>query len=302
MGNVYFVCDVPNDTDAEIEKDRKAPKTEKDCEAPTTEKDCEARETKKANEAALGAAAANTAMEVKHKEGMEVSTPPPPEEDISVWTSILSLIYIFHLVYLCTIHLKLVYFVGSLADQLVRITGNDDDIVSWHMDVFGYMQLGGLLVTPLVGMLFDRDTFTKRTPQQQIDFDNLTEEEKRHKKLKQCIAPIAINITLSIALCVMGLFENLALHIPQYILYTIVRGTLYSSHAAYVSAAFPGKHFGTLLGLGLFSASIAALLNYALFEFTVGVFRGNSLYSNVILLFMVSSAVLHPVNMWRKAR
>merc|ERR1711931_112934 len=119
--------------------------------------------------------------------------------------------------------------------------------------MFGYMQLGGLLVTPLVGILFDRDTFTKRTPQQQIHFDNLTPEEKRHKKLKQCIAPIAINITLSIALCVMGLFENLALHIPQYILYTIVRGTLYSSHAAYVSAAFPGKHFGTLLGLGLFS-------------------------------------------------
>merc|ERR1712168_967994 len=87
--NVYFVCDVPNETDAEIEKDREAPTTEKDCEAaPTTEKDCEARETKKSYEAALGAAAANTAMKVKHKEGMEVSTSPPPEEDISVWTSI----------------------------------------------------------------------------------------------------------------------------------------------------------------------------------------------------------------------
>lgn len=139
-----------------------------------------------------------------------------------------SRLYVLHLVYLCTISLQLVYFVGSLEGQLVHLSRNNENTVSDHVNMFGYIQMGVLFVTPLIGILFDRDILFNTS--KYVQLEEKIENEKR--KLKQCIAPLAVTIGLSLALCFLGLFKSMVYELPKYIVYMVVRGFLYASQPA----------------------------------------------------------------------
>ena len=181
-------------------------------------------------------------------------------------------------------------------DYLTYLTDENDNLVNHYVNLFGVIQLGSVLVTPFVGLLFNR-----YTPQAVLDRE-VSNEEKQKLKRKQCILPLSITLFLSMALCFLTLFNNIALQIPQYILYTVVRGFLYSCHAAYISLMFPAEQFGTLVGIGCFCAGIVSFLNYALFQLTTTISAGNPLYSNIILLCLVLISASHPINIWTKLK
>jgi len=219
-------------------------------------------------------------------------------EKDSVLRSIFSSLYLAELIFLATFQLKLWYFVGSLPDNLGRLSHNNKATVSHYISVFGYIQFGGILVTPVIGVVFDRDSFFGLSKGKPI----LTPEEKRLKKLKQCIAPFAITIMLCIIFSILALFEDLRFQIPQYVLYTTVRGFVYANHGSYMAVAFPPNQFGTLYGLGIFIAGCVGLFEYALFELTNGPLQGDPYYTNVILLILVLFSNLHTLNLWRYCR
>ena len=208
---------------------------------------------------------------------------------------IFSSLYLFHLLFFCTIHLKLVCFVGSLEDYLNFYSDHNKEFVSSYINLFGFIQIGGIIVTPLIGLLFDRDIFLK-------DNDKMTDVEKNVMKRKQSILPLFITSALAIVLSTLALFDAITLQIPQYFLYTVVRGFLYACHGAYVAAMFPMQHFGTLLGLGFFAAATVAFLHYPLSEVRNIVFQGNPFCTNVILLVLVLTSAVHSVNVARTIR
>ena len=114
---------------------------------------------------------------------------------------------------------------------------------------------------------------------------------------------IRFKVILSVLLCVLGLFEDgTKLEVPQYVLYTVVRGFLYAYHSAYIGVAFPSQHFATLLGVGFLCQGVIALTNYGLFELTTSVFGGSFFYTNVVLLVLVTCSFLHPLNVWIKVK
>jgi len=215
----------------------------------------------------------------------------------SVLQSVFSSLYLFELIFLATFQLKLWYFVGSLPDNLGRLSHNNKETVSDYISIFGYIQFGGIFITPLIGMVFDRDNLFGCNKKMKM-----TSEEKRLRKLKQCIAPFTITIMLMMVLAALGLVEDIKYQIPQYILYTTVRGFVYANHGSYMAVAFPANQFGTLYGLGIFLAGCVGLFEYALFELTSGPFHGEPYYTNVILLIGVIFANLHSFNLWRYCR
>ena len=228
---------------------------------------------------------------------------PPSATNTNVTTKgvlsyIGSRLYIFHLIYLCTISLYHIHFIGSLADRLTQVTNNNEDMASSFIDTFGYISLGGLLVTPLLGILFDRDTFFSSNR----EAPNIDVERRNILKLKQSIAPITVTILLALLMSVLGLFEDIALQIPQYILFTVVRGFLYASHSSFIAVAFPTQHFATLLGFGFLCSGVFVLLNYGLFELTMRVFGGKFFFTNVVLLVLMFCSFVHPLNVWYQVK
>jgi len=210
----------------------------------------------------------------------------------SVLRSIFSLLYMFELVFLLTFQLKLWYFVGSLADFLERLSLNKTNIVSEYINLFGYIQFGGLLVTPIIGFVFDKSRLSSEKDAL------LTPAERRLQRLKECIMPFVITNVLCIVFCILSLVEDVRIQVPSYILYTTVRGFLYANHGAFMGCAFPASQFGTLYGLGIFVGGTFGILQYALFEFTAGPLNGNPFWTNMILLILVCIGNIHPLYLW----
>jgi len=209
----------------------------------------------------------------------------------NVLVSALSPLYLLELLFLMTIQLKLWHFVGSLDDYLGRLALNDRYTVSWYVNMFGYIQFCGVIITPIVGIIFDKESFFGQvTP--------MPAEERRLKKLSESVLPFVITSILAIAFCALSLIPHLYAQIPAFVLYTAVRGFLYANHGAFMGLAFPATQFGTLYGLGIFIGGGFSCLQYPLFQFSSIYMNGDPYWANIILLVLVTTGLLHPFHVW----
>ena len=82
------------------------------------------------------------------------------------------------------------------------------------MDIFGYVQFGGILVTPVIALVFDKDRVgSKMRKVASSDGLPLTEAEERVQRLSRCIAPFAITNFLCMVFCAASAVENLSLQV-----------------------------------------------------------------------------------------
>ena len=66
-------------------------------------------------------------------------------------------------------------------------------------------------MTPLIGLVFDKDRLTGKDSYQQI----ISPEEQRLRLLKGCIAPFAVTNILCMIFCVVSMVENLNLQVKK---------------------------------------------------------------------------------------
>ncbi|XP_065666057.1 equilibrative nucleobase transporter 1 isoform X3 [Hydra vulgaris] len=204
--------------------------------------------------------------------------------------SIFTPIYIIELVSVLFIHLRLLCFIGSLQLNLERLTQNNTSEVSKFINLFGYLQFFGILVTPIIGLTF--------TDLRMIDKQHLAKEENYIHSLRTSVIPYCITNFLVMMLCLFDLIDSMKLQVPLYILCTTVRGFLYANHATFIGIAFPQYQFTTLLGFSYLSAGLFSILQYFFFYLTIHVFGGNPFWSNLILLFLVLLCNGFPVYVW----
>ncbi|XP_065666063.1 equilibrative nucleobase transporter 1-like isoform X2 [Hydra vulgaris] len=212
----------------------------------------------------------------------------------SVIQSIITPLYMIEVACLLNINLKYQSYVGFLQPNLERLTKNNLSEVSKYINIFGYLQLCGVLFTPFIGLTFKR---LKKTEMQ-----NLNEKEIYVSGLRSSIAPYCILNFLAMLFCVFDLINSMKLQIPTYILCATVRGVLYANHATFIGIAFPSSQFGTLFGLSTFLAGVFGLLQYALFYLTNHVFDGTPFWSNLIQLLLVSLGNAYPIYVWFYSR
>ncbi|XP_047142064.1 equilibrative nucleobase transporter 1 isoform X1 [Hydra vulgaris] len=208
----------------------------------------------------------------------------------SIFKSIFSLMYCLQLLVLTIIQLKLWYYVGSMHDNISTLTLNNQTQVSKYTNLFGYIQLGGIFVTPIVGLLFQQ---SEKTVDEKLAC--LQYSDKHIPEIRSSIRPFVVTIVLTLILCVLSLFADLRLEIPCYMLYTVVRGFLYANNAAFIGIAFPASQYGTLFGLNIFVSAALGFFQYALFNLTKYAFNGNSFWINTILLILVTICLIHPL-------
>ena len=210
----------------------------------------------------------------------------------AIWASVSSPLYLLEIAFLAAIQLKLWFFVGTLSDRLIDMSHNDKHVVNKYIYIFGLIQFSGLAITTLCGMIFDRNRIFN------IETKYLSAEEFRLQRMQESITPFLITLVLSILMSVGTMLRNMSVQIPLFILYTLVRGFLYSSYGAYIGSVFPENQFGTLFGLGIFIAGCFGLLEYFLFWLTTDVFHDNPFWPDTILLILIVLAAIHPLYLY----
>ncbi|XP_070571781.1 large neutral amino acids transporter small subunit 4-like [Ptychodera flava] len=92
--------------------------------------------------------------------------------------SCLSPIFIWSVVVLCITQLRLLFFIGSLSQMLIKFSGGDEESVDLYASIFGLLQMLCLITCPLIGVIMDWKTKQKK-PDAEVEEGTAAEEEKQ---------------------------------------------------------------------------------------------------------------------------
>lgn len=212
-------------------------------------------------------------------------------EKDSFRSCVLSWFFLWHLIWLSVMQLRHYFFIGTLNPMLNRLANQDPDIVSEYTNAFAFTQLCGVLCAPWNGLLMDRH---KRKP---LD----TGVSEREADLRSSVLSLLLTSLQCLLFSICASIPFLPLQYVTFILQVLNRSFLYGGNAAFISIAFPGRHFGKLYGLAMSLSAVVSLLQYPCFALNK-VFGGDPFCVNIILTVLTLLAFIHPVYVFLHCR
>ncbi|KAM3916872.1 large neutral amino acids transporter small subunit 4-like [Leptodactylus fuscus] len=189
-----------------------------------------------------------------------------------------------------------IYFYISSVD--VHLQSQADD--QWHQadlfsSVFGALQMLGLFVAPLTSILLHNHRMRKGTQKSDQTTDrNFTKIACSVKRLSaiytlRCLLVICFGITC--------LLPSLHVQVVSFILHVVIRTSMFFVSATLYRCVFPSHHFGALLGISTFIASIMSLIQYPIFLLLTGPLQRNPFWIHAAFLALSLVAVALPFNL-----
>ncbi|CAH1772270.1 unnamed protein product [Owenia fusiformis] len=171
------------------------------------------------------------------------------------------------------LNLRSKYFFVSFNSWITDLSAGDEILVTLHTSVFTGMLACGFLVSPLAGIFID--TWRKRE-----DGDS-----PHTKYLRPYIYIFTTEAAMNFVLSISTMIPSLHAQYFTYIAFVASRGFLYAVNAAFISEAFPQKHFGKLLSATFASGTAASALQQPIF---IGAesFDNGFLIMNVVILVL----------------
>ncbi|XP_016095535.1 solute carrier family 43 member 3-like [Sinocyclocheilus grahami] len=203
----------------------------------------------------------------------------------------LSWFFLWHLIWLSVMQLRHYFFIGTLNPMLNRLANQDPDIVSEYTNAFAFTQFCGVLCAPWNGLLMDRH---KRKP-----LDPGVSE--READLHSSVLSLLLTSLQCLLFSICASIPILPLQYVTFILQVLNRSFLYGGNAAFISIAFPARHFGKLYGLVMSLSAVVSLLQYPCFALNK-VLGGDPFYVNIILTVLTLLAFIHPVYVFLHCR
>ncbi|XP_077107291.1 equilibrative nucleobase transporter 1 isoform X1 [Ranitomeya variabilis] len=208
------------------------------------------------------------------------------ENEVSFWSCVRSSLFWWHLIWLSLMQLRHYLFIGTLNPTITRLSDGDQHLVSKYTNVFAISQFFGVLCAPWNGLIMDRH---KRKHKVTDSLDDL-----RSSVLSLLLTAIQC---ILFSLCA-SISELPALY-PTFIFQVINRSFLYGGNAAFLSIAFPPRHFGKLYGLIMSLSAVISLLQYPAFYIIRAYLHGDPFYVNISLLILMLLTFGHPINVFR---
>lgn len=208
------------------------------------------------------------------------------EPEASFRDCVLSSLFGWHLIWLSLMQLRHYLFIGTLNPTITHLSQGDPHLVSKYTNVFAISQFCGVLCAPWNGLIMDRH---KRKHKATDSLDDL------HSSVLSLLLTTIQCILFS--LCA-SISELPALY-PTFILQVLNRSFLYGGNAAFLSIAFPPRHFGKLYGLLMSLSAVVSLLQYPAFYVIRAYLHGDPFYVNISLLVLMLLTFGHPINVFR---
>lgn len=212
-------------------------------------------------------------------------------EQDSFRSCVLSWFFLWHLIWLSVMQLRHYFFIGTLNPMLNRLANQDPDIVSDYTNAFAFTQFCGVLCAPWNGLLMDRH---KRKP---LD-PGVSEQEA---DLRSSVLSLLLTSLQCLLFSICASIPFLPLQYVTFILQVLNRSFLYGGNAAFISIAFPARHFGKLYGLAMSLSAVVSLLQYPCFALNK-VLGGDPFCVNIILTVLTLLAFIHPVYVFLHCR
>ncbi|XP_054648747.1 solute carrier family 43 member 3b [Dunckerocampus dactyliophorus] len=216
----------------------------------------------------------------------------PLKQEKSFLECILSRLFLWHLLWLAVIQLRHYLFIGTLNSTLLELSDGEPSLVSQYLNAFAFTQLCGVLCAPWNGLIMDRH---KRKPQ----VEGMSEEEA---DLNSTVLSLFLTSVMALVFSICAATPLLPLQYFTFVVQVLNRSFLYGGNAAFLSVAFPSRHFGKLYGLVMAVSAIFSLLQYACFAFVKSVLHGDPLYVNVALTVLMLLAFIHPLSVFLHCR
>ncbi|XP_074504869.1 equilibrative nucleobase transporter 1-like [Sebastes fasciatus] len=219
-------------------------------------------------------------------------------EDISVKQEksfrecLMSRFFVWHVVWLSVMQLRHFLFIGTLNPMLQRLTAGEPSLVNQYINAFAITQLCGVLCAPWNGLIMDRHKGKPRA----------AGESEQEADLRASVLSLFLTALQCLVFSVCATIPNLPLQYFTFVMQVINRSFLYGGNAAFVSVAFPSRHFGTLYGLVMALAAVFSLLQYACFALVNGPLDGDPLYVNIGLTLLTLLAFIHPLSVFMHCR
>ncbi|XP_043971169.1 solute carrier family 43 member 3a [Gambusia affinis] len=208
----------------------------------------------------------------------------------------LSWFFLWHLVWLSILQLRHYLFIGTLNSRLSRLARNDPTLVSQYTNAFAMTQLCGVLCAPWNGLILDRHKGKPRAPG----------ETEQDADLRSSYLSLFLTSLQCLLFSVCASIPVLPLQYVTFILQVLNRSFLYGGNAAFISIAFPARHFGKLYGLVMSLSAVISLLQYPCFSLVRGPLDGDPFYVDITLTLLSVLVFIHPVYVFihcrRKAR
>ncbi|KAJ8247730.1 hypothetical protein GJAV_G00249640 [Gymnothorax javanicus] len=213
-------------------------------------------------------------------------------QDLSFRRCVLSWFFLFHLVWLSLMQLRLFLFIDILNPIINRLTGGDNTLMSRYTNAFGFTQLCGVFCAPWNGLLMDRQKKKWRDK-------GKTDKEAG---LRSSALSLFITTFLCLLFSICASIPVLPLQYLTFALQVISTSFLFGGNAAFISIAFPSCHYGKLYGLMSTLSAVVLLLQFPLLMLVNDTLQGNPLYVNVGLTLLTLVPFIHPLYVHRHCR
>ncbi|CAH1772267.1 unnamed protein product [Owenia fusiformis] len=169
------------------------------------------------------------------------------------------------------LNLRSQYFFVSFNSWITDLSAGDRNQVTLHTSVFTGTLAFGFLVSPLAGLFID--AWRKRE-----------DGGSPHTKyLRPYIYIFTTEAAMNVVLSICTMIPSLNAQYFTYIAFVTSRGFLYAVNAAFISEAFPQKHFGKLLSASFASSTAASALQHPIFIGAESLANGFLMMNGVLL-------------------
>ncbi|XP_061581398.1 solute carrier family 43 member 3b isoform X2 [Cololabis saira] len=216
----------------------------------------------------------------------------PVEKEKTFLECLLSRFFVFHTLWLSVMQLRHYLFIGTLNPMLQRLTAGETSLVSQYTNAFAITQMCGVLCAPWNGLIMDRHKGKPRA----------AGETEQEADLRATVLSLFLTSLQCVLFSVCASTPYLSLQYLTFVLQVLNRSFLYGGNAAFISVAFPSRHFGKLYGLVMSLSAVFCLLQYPCFTLVKGVLDGDPLYVNIGLTLLSLLAFIHPLSVYLHCR
>uniref|UniRef100_H3AQD8 Solute carrier family 43 member 2 n=1 Tax=Latimeria chalumnae TaxID=7897 RepID=H3AQD8_LATCH len=206
--------------------------------------------------------------------------------------SLLSPVFILNLSIAMVTQVWTHFYMGSFHTWLQQLSKDKYKTVDMLSYVFGTLQMLSLLSAPAVSLLLGSNLETcSECPNAEMpkmpDPSQVPRGKYRIKQvgtLKNLILTFTLNSLLLTAFGVVSLIPHLELQVLGFLLYALVRGSMFICTCTLYEALFPANHFGALLGFHTLFSMGPSLLQHPLYLLITRDLQDNPFWIYVALL------------------
>ena len=181
------------------------------------------------------------------------------------------------------------FFTCTFNVWMQPLVSNEDEY-STYVNWYGTIQLFGILLCPLNGLI--TDAFLKKFLN---NYSNTVAERKAVSM--SLLATSTLGIIFSILVCI----PNAPIQYASFVLLCAFRGFVYGSWSSSISILFPMEHFGKLFGISRLLFGVIELLQIPISHYILNNWNGDFLTVNICLVFVTAMTIINPILLFRRA-